>query len=86
MVFPDEAAAHVEQGESGDDGHILEVIFVRMASPAWVGSDLDRDEAMLSTKTRVLTRTDSKDNADVATDPSGGIYVNTGATTLYQTE
>lgn len=69
---------------------LLTVVYVRMKgkdgspSPYWRLTDAELDAAIESTVQRVETRPDGTDNAITSTSPSGGVYVDTGATDLPQ--
>jgi hypothetical protein len=56
------------------------VHFVRMSSPAWPLSAAELDAAIDATVHRVKTRPEGADNAVNATQSSGGVYVEIGAT------
>jgi len=83
-----EVAAAATPREGGEPPPPLaHVVYVRLASRAWTLAEADRKAAIGGTVERVLERAAADggaDNADMASDQSGGIYVNHGATRLHQ--
>ena len=69
----------------GDDGAVLLIVtYVRMESEAWKADDQHVGAAVGGAVHRAATRADGTDNAVTSGDPTGGVYVNVGATVLPQ--